>query len=83
MIRMLRRGRENPVRDTRALVELLWREQALELLARHGAARGLLRSPREAVWDRLCETVRGTTIAAAVLAQLKARAALRAASPRS
>ena len=37
---------ENPSQDPRALVELLWRDEALELLAHHNAATGVRSKPR-------------------------------------
>lgn len=71
----VRRGRANPALDARALVELLWLEDALELLEQHGAARGVRGKPRRFVWDRVVESVEQDVIAAAVRAKLKARAA--------
>ncbi len=76
--RVVRRGRRNPVRDPRALVELLWRDEALELLAAKGAARGARGKPRSLVWDRLCEHLDLSEIAATVCTSLKARAATQA-----
>lgn len=81
--RAIRRGRKNPGRDPRALVELLWLDEAIELLARRGAARGVRGKPRRIVWDRVCEHFSVDEIAAAVRTRLKARAALRVARPLS
>ena len=66
---------ENPDQDPRALVELLWRDEALELLACHNAAAGVRSKPRPAVWDRVCEVLDMTQIGAAVRYRLKTRAA--------
>lgn len=71
----IRPAKENPDQDPRALVELLWREEALELLACHNAAAGVLSKPRPAVWDRVCEALDVTQIRAAVRYRLKTRAA--------
>lgn len=69
----VRRGRLNPGRDPRALVELLWLDDALALLEAHDAARGVRTKPRECAWDRICERFSTDEIAAAVRARLKAR----------
>ncbi len=73
----VRRGRKNPERNPRFLVELLWLEDALALLEQRGAARGVRGKPRQVVWDRVCEYFTVDEIAAAVCFQLKARATLR------
>jgi hypothetical protein len=75
--RRRRRGRRNPARDCRALVELLWLSDALELLAAREAIRGYRGKPRRAVWDRVCELYSVDEVADAVRKQLKARSAQR------
>ncbi len=65
---------ENPGQDPRALVELLWRDEALELLALHNAAAGVRSKPRPAVWDRVCEVLDLTQIRSAVRYRLRTRA---------
>jgi len=74
----VRRGRRNPHRDPRALVELLWLDDAIALLAQHDAARGVRGKPRRTVWDRVCEHFALDEIAAAVRDQLKTRTVPRA-----
>lgn len=76
--RVVRRGRRNPARDPRALVELLWRDEALSLLAAREAARGVRSKPRSFVWDRICEHFGLDEIAAKVCHALKSRTAIRA-----
>ena len=71
----VRGNRENPARDARSLAELLWLDEARELLAARGALRGFRDKPRPAVWDRLCEVYSLDEVAAEVRARLKARAA--------
>ena len=70
----LRSAAENPDQDPRALVELLWRDEALELLACHNAAAGVRSKPRPAVWDRVCEVLDLTQIRSAVRYRLRIRA---------
>ena len=64
---------ENPDQDPRALVELLWRDEALELLVCHNAAAGVLSKPRPAVWDRVCEVLDLAQIRSAVRYRLRTR----------
>ena len=73
----VREGRSNPFRDKRALVELLWREEATELLAQRHALQGLRGKPRTDLWDRICELLRLDEIAAAVRSHLRATAVKR------
>lgn len=69
----IRRGHKNSKRHARTLVELLWRDEALALLAGRNAAQGVKSKPRFAVWDRLCEHFDVEEIAAEVRRCLKAR----------
>ena len=73
-LKTVRRGRENPGRDPRALVELLWHADAAALLVHHEALRGVRGKPRRILWDRICERLGLEEISSAVRAQLKARA---------
>ncbi len=82
-LRRLRPGRQNPERDSRALVELLWLDDALALLDRRGAARGYRGRPRRHVWDRVCEVYDIGEIAEAVRNRLRARATPRSLPPRA
>ena len=75
----VRRERKNPHRDPRSLVELLWLDDAIELLAQRDAARGVRGKPRRTVWDRVCEHFDLEEIADVVRAHLKARATNRVA----
>lgn len=73
---VLRLPKQNPLRDARALVELLWAEDAIALLEARGAARGVRGKPKRYLWDRIAQEVRIEVIAAAVRRQLKARAGM-------
>lgn len=74
-LHVVRSGRLNPGRRARALVELLWLDEARDLLSRRKALRGFRTKPRDLVWDRLCEIYTLDEIATAVRRRLKARAA--------
>lgn len=69
---VVRKARTNPSRSARALVELLWREQALALLECAGVAHGVRSKPRDVIWDRAAETLSLEDIAQAVRDHLKA-----------
>ena len=70
----VRRPRSNSNRDPRALVELLWLNDAIALLEARHAARGFRGKPRWIVWDRVCELYGINEIAKTVRVHLKARA---------
>lgn len=82
-VKRLRRGRKNPSRSARALVELLWLEDAQALLAARGGLRGYRGRPRRVIWDRICGLYALDEIASAVRDQLKARAEQRSNRPRA
>ena len=72
-LKPLRPAGDNPDQDPRALVELLWRDEALQLLASHNAAAGVQSKPRPAVWDRVCEVLDVAEIRSAVRCRLRSR----------
>ena len=71
---LVRTAAKNPDRDPRALVELLWRDEALGLLEDHGWDHGVRSKPRPTIWDRVCECFDVEEIAEAVRRQLRIRA---------
>lgn len=75
--RPLRRGRKNPGRDSRSLVELLWLDDAIAMLEERNVARGVRGKPRRMVWDRVCEHFSLDEIAETVREHLKTRATSR------
>jgi hypothetical protein len=74
-LKRVRFGHPNPERESRAIVELLWLDDAMALLETRGAARGFRGRPRREVWDRVCELYSIAEISNAVRHRLKARAA--------
>lgn len=63
----------NPALDARALVQLLWRSEALALLIERGLDQGLRRMRKQILWDRLCESLSLEELHAAVRQALKSR----------
>ncbi len=79
--RIVQQGSGNPNRDPRLLVELIWLDDAVELLEQRGAARGVRGKPRRVVWDRVCECFELEEIAKTVRDHLKARSAPQGPAP--
>lgn len=60
---------------SRALVELLWHEDAVALLRTRGEGRGMAKRPRREAWDRIVSVFTRDEIAQTVRDRIKARAA--------
>ncbi|RKI12291.1 hypothetical protein D7Y15_18705 [Corallococcus sp. AB030] len=69
----LRKGRRNPQQQMSALVRLLWRDEALELLESREAAKGLRSKPRKMLYERLVEVLPAEVLRVEVRRLLKAR----------
>lgn len=68
-----RAEKANPGRESRAIVELLWLDEAIGALEERNAARGARSKPRKIVWDRVCEILSIDEISAIVRERLKVR----------
>lgn len=73
-IEVIRESERNPQPILRALVELLWLEDAKRLLERKSALGGLRGKPRAMLWDRLCEVYAPDVLSEEVRQHLKGRA---------
>lgn len=71
--KVVQRGKRNPNRDPRLLVEFLWLDEAIAMLDRYGLACGVRGKPRRIAWDRICGHFNEAEIAAEVRTCLKAR----------
>jgi hypothetical protein len=69
-----RKGRKNPARDPRILVELLWLDDAITLLEHCDGVCGFRGKPRRVVWDKVCECYTLDEISEKVRERLKTRA---------
>lgn len=78
-LRQRRKARLNPAIDSCALVQLLWRDEALAILERHDAARGLRTKPRAALWAHLARTLPQDALRREVRGALRGRTSWRAA----
>lgn len=72
-LRAVRRPSLNPSVDASVLVQLLWRDEAVSILAAHGIDAGLRSKPRRAAWERIVEYFDGAQVSALVRQQLKSR----------
>jgi hypothetical protein len=81
--REARVAKKNPYRNPRALAELLWLDEATQLLEKFNALRGIRGKPRRFLWDRISEQVQLEEIASAVRDALKSRARAQAVPPPS
>lgn len=70
---VFRDPRPNLHRDPLLLAKLLWRNEALEALDLVGRARGVRSKPRQAIWERIAESLTLDEISAAVCLAMKRR----------
>jgi hypothetical protein len=78
-IRNYRRERSNPKPDPLAIAQLIWRDEAFELLKAHNLHSGLHKKPRKFLWEALIRNFPLADLRAMVRTQLKARRDWRAA----
>lgn len=76
-LQRVRAGRKNPSVDPYALVQLLWRDEALSLLREFGLERGVKSKPRAAIWRRLADARPVEELGRRVRHQLRSRAGWR------
>jgi hypothetical protein len=79
-IASVRKARRNPAVDPSALVQLLWRDEALQQLEQMGEARGLRSKPRKDLWARLSAELSLRQLQAVVCERIKKRAGWKSAS---
>lgn len=81
-IHVVRSGTRNPALNVRALVELLWHDEAVSLLRARGEDRGFARKPRRQAWNALVDAYSVDELREAVRARLKRGAEARRADAR-
>jgi hypothetical protein len=69
----VRRGKSNPSVDPLALAQLLWKNEAMAVLERHGLDRGVRTKPVRFLWARLSSELCVEALRREVLSALKAR----------
>ncbi|MFF2885571.1 sce7726 family protein [Paenibacillus sp. NPDC057967] len=68
-----RRANKNKMIDPYAIAQLLWRDEAIELLKKRGLHKGLMSKPREYIWKALAENVPKKELQYEVRCVLKSR----------
>jgi len=68
-----RKARHNPAVDAGSLAQLLWRDEALSVLARHGLDRGVRTKARHVLWAKLADDLDLDQLRDEVRENLKAR----------
>jgi hypothetical protein len=79
----VRPAEHNPFVDSYAVAQLLWREEALDLLEKIGHAKGVRSKPREHVWSRLAQVTSSDLLRQHVRDRLKSREYWRVAAPQA
>jgi hypothetical protein len=82
-LRSLQSAKRNRNVDALAVARLLWRDEALALLAHHDLDTGLRSKPRRRLWAALVAGLRADELAAAVRETLRAREGWRSDRPPS
>ncbi len=82
-IRSYRREQKNPNPDPVAIAQLIWRDEAFDLLKAHNLHSGLRKKPRKFLWDALVRNFALTDLRTLVRTQLKARRDWRSAASRT
>ena len=72
-VRQERDASPNPALDAKSICSFLWRDEALAILERHKASRGVKSKPREALYQRLAQALPLDAIRHEVRTALKAR----------
>lgn len=72
-LQTVREAQVNPDVDPFAMAQLLWRDEALEILELHGVAAGVRSKPRACLWRRLTETLPPEDLAQCIRYYLKKR----------
>lgn len=80
-LELVRDSGPNPGIDPYSVAQLLWREEAIELLDLLGHTKGVKSKPREFAWKRLVDVTSLDTLRELVRTQLKSRQGWRVASP--
>lgn len=72
-LKVEREAKSNPSLIAQALVQFLWREEALDILIQRDLANGVLSKSRKHIWDRLTSTFSVDELSGFVRTKLKQR----------
>ena len=71
--RVIREPASNPSVDPYALVQLLWRDEAIGILEKRGLSEGILGKPRRVLWQKLVDSLSVDELRDVVRERIKAR----------
>ncbi|MDT9719648.1 sce7726 family protein [Paenibacillus sp. ClWae2A] len=72
-LRTVKKGRVNPSLDSLALAQLLWRDEAIDLLKKRGLEKGILSKPKREIYQRIAESIKAEELKIEVNQFLKSR----------
>ncbi|WP_433581278.1 sce7726 family protein [Paenibacillus amylolyticus] len=72
-LRTVKKGRVNPSLDSLALAQLLWRDEAIDLLKKRGLEKGILSKPKREVYKRIADSLKPEELKLEVNQYLKTR----------
>lgn len=72
-LRTVKKGRRNPSLDPLALAQLLWRDEAIDLLKKRGLEKGILSKPKREIYRRIAESIKAEELKLEVNQFLKTR----------
>ncbi|EHB62692.1 sce7726 family protein [Paenibacillus lactis] len=72
-LRTVKKGRLNPSLDPLALAQLLWRDEAVDLLKKRGLEKGILSKPKREIYKRIAESIKAEELKLEVNQILKTR----------
>lgn len=72
-LKICRKGRRNPAVAPSAVAQLLWRDEALQILAERKLDKGLRGKSREQIWNHLAASLTPAELSHAVRSRLKIR----------
>jgi hypothetical protein len=79
--KQIRAPKKNQLVRKEALVQLMWKEEALQALEERGMARGFRTKPRKVIWDKLVDALSALELQHLVTKTLKSRTTWRVDAP--
>lgn len=80
-ISKLNLAKQNPNVDCKAIIQLLWKEEALDILNELGLKKGFTNKPKEAIWSKIVSNLNTNEVKKIVRQKLKARQHWKSALP--
>jgi len=77
----IRANQKNPVLDPEAIIQLIWRHEALEVLRKRGLHRGYVSKTKWVLWDRIIEKLSLNELREEVRSTIKSRGNWRSVQP--